>query len=102
VVEVKPVWGYFTLVKCDFSGRAMMLVGREVDHPDLVSPTDAGYPFCHAVARWAQGLGAQALYSRSARRQEGTCVPVFVRECLSNAESLQRYHFVQGGEPEQL
>lgn len=88
-----PFPRYFTLVRCDFRGRALMLQGHEGTHPDLVSPTAAGYPFCQAVARWARELGAQALHTTSARRSEGTCVPVFLRQCLSNPESLHRYRF---------
>ena len=71
--------------------------GYEETYPDLISTTDAGYPFCRSVARWAQALGAQALHSKSARRHEGACVPVFVRECISDGEYIERYRFVARG-----
>jgi hypothetical protein len=94
-----PFPRYYTLVSGDFRGTSLMLRGREDAYPDLGSPTTAGYPFCRAVARWSKGLGAQALHTTSARRPEGTCVPVFVRECLSNHAGVQRYRFVvTGGE----
>jgi hypothetical protein len=86
---------YFTAIGCDYSGQTLILVGRQVDYPDLVSPTDAGYPFCQAVARWAQAQRAQALRTTSARRAVGTCVPVFERLCLANPEGLDRYRFVE-------
>jgi hypothetical protein len=93
-----PFARYFTVIKCEFGGVSLILRGREGNYPDLVSPTEAGYPFCQAVARWAQGLGAQALHTTSARQPEGTCVPVFKRECLSNAEGRERYRiFVNEG-----
>jgi RES domain len=56
-----PFSRYYTLVSSDFHGTSLMLRGREDAYPDLVSPTTAGYPFCQAVARWARGLGAQAI-----------------------------------------
>jgi hypothetical protein len=89
-----PFSRYYTLVSSDFHGTSLMLRGREDAYPDLVSPTTAGYPFCQAVARWARGLGAQAMHTTSARWPEGTCVPVFVRDCLTNHARLRRYRFV--------
>lgn len=94
-----PFSRYFTLATSDFRGTSLVLRGCEGAHPNLVSPTSAGYPFCQAVARWAKELGAQALHTTSARRPEGTCVPVFVRDCLTNHARVQRYRFVvRGGE----
>jgi hypothetical protein len=89
-----PYSRYYTLVSSDFHGTSLMLRGREDAYPDLVSPTTAGYPFCQSVARWAKGSGAQAIHTTSARRPEGTCVPVFVRDCLTNHARLRRYRFV--------
>jgi hypothetical protein len=85
---------YFTLVRCEFRGQTIVLRGYEKTYPDLISPTERGYPFCRSVARWSQTVGAQALHSTSARRHDGTCVPVFVRECISNAGVIERYRFV--------
>jgi hypothetical protein len=88
-----PFARFFTLVKCDFNGRSLMLRGHERAHADLTSPTAAGYPFCQAVARWARRIGAQALHTASARQANGTCVPVFVRACLANPQTVHRYRF---------
>ena len=94
-VLVVPFPRYFTAIGCDYSGQTLVLVGREVEHPDLVSQTDAGYPFCQAVAQWAQAQGAHALQTTSSRRPAGTCVPIFERSCLANPEGLDRYRFVE-------
>ena len=94
-----PFARYFTLIKVDFVGLTLLLRGSERTYPDLTSQTADGYPFCRAVARWAQGAGAQALHTTSARRLAGTCVPIFVRECINNAVSLRRYRFyIRDGE----
>lgn len=93
-----PFPRYFNAIGCDYNGNTTLLVGCEIDYPDLVSPTDAGYPFCQAVARWARGEGSQALQTRSARRSEGVCMPIFERDCLTNPRSLGRYQFVNDGE----
>ncbi len=90
-----PFPRYFTAIGCDYNGPTLMLVGREVDHPDLVSQTEAGYPFCQAVAQWARAQGAQALETTSARRAAGICVPVFERECLANPQDGDRFRFVE-------
>jgi len=86
---------YFTTIGCDYGGQTMSLMGRETEYPDLVSQTDAGYPFCQAVAKWAQAQAAQALETKSARRDASTCVPVFERACLANPEGLDRYRFFE-------
>lgn len=91
----EPFPHYFTVIGCDYSGQTLMLIGREVEHPDLISPTDAGYPFCQAVAQWAQAQGAQALLTTSTRRSEGRCVPIFERRCLANPQGLDRYRFFE-------
>jgi hypothetical protein len=88
-----PFARYYQLTACEFTGSAMMLVGREQQYPDLVSATDAGYPFCQGVALWAISEGADALHTTSARRAGGTCVPVFTEGALSAPRSLDRFRF---------
>lgn len=88
-----PYPRYYQIIACDFSGSAMMLVGFEQQHPELVSPTEAGYPFCQNVAQWSMAQGASALHTASARRTGGTCVPVFSRACLTNARASVRFRF---------
>jgi hypothetical protein len=76
---------YYQFMACDFQGDVLDLREREKQHPDLVSPTDSGYPFCQALARTAIGSGVDAFYTPSARnRPDGVCSPVFSRSALTN------------------
>jgi hypothetical protein len=59
----------------------------------LVSPTDAGYPFCQRLATAAIAQGVDAFYTRSARHQNGTCVPIFNSRSITNAQTLARFRF---------
>jgi RES domain len=43
---VLPHDRYYHLLNCSFAGSVLVLIGHEGRYPDLVSPTDAGYPFC--------------------------------------------------------
>ncbi len=84
---------YYDLLECTFLGVSLQLVQHAQQYPDLVSVTEAGYPFCRAVATWAKLEGAQALHTASARRSEGVCVPVFIRSTLSDPKQRGRFHF---------
>jgi hypothetical protein len=84
---------YYDLISCDFAGNTLTLLGAEAKYPELVSPTEAGYPFCRRLAKAAIGQGVDAFYTRSARDQHGTCVPVFTRRSITNAHSLARFRF---------
>ena len=88
-----PYPRYFYLLRCAFDGSVMILLGHEGHHKELISPTDAGYPFCRRVARWSMGEGAHALHTASARRAGGRCVPVFARETLSSPRIGDRFRF---------
>ena len=61
-----------------------MVAGHEETYPDLVSPTDAGYPFCQRLAAAARDNGKDALYASSARCS-GICVPIFSEPTISKA-----------------
>jgi hypothetical protein len=90
---------YYHLIECQFSGKAMVLLGAEGKHPELVSATEDGYPFCQRLAKAATEDDVEAFYTRSARAADGTCVPVFVQTTLTGANTLARYRFyAQGGE----
>ena len=73
----------YSLISCNYSGVTADLCGQESTHPELISETKEGYPFC-------QKLGAQAIereidgfVTPSARNNGGTCLPVFARSSLS-------------------
>jgi hypothetical protein len=86
---------YFHLLTCDFAGLALVLIGHEGRYPNLISSSDAGYPFCQELAGEARRGGVDALYTRSAREPTGTCVPVFTEKTLSNPLAVSRYRFFE-------
>jgi hypothetical protein len=95
-IAAVPFPRFFQLIACDFSGPVLVLIGKEADYPDLVSPTEAGYPFCQALAQSARGSNIGAFLTPSARRDGGICTPVFSRSALANARSIARGVFVTG------
>jgi hypothetical protein len=84
----------YDLLSCDFQGTIINLIGKEVDHPELISPTEDGYPFCRSLAQMARGLSIHAFYTRSARHSGGRCTPVFARPNLTNERSIAHATFV--------
>jgi hypothetical protein len=91
---------YYTLVSCRFDGEVLDLEGRQNEYPDLVSPTNSGYPFCQQVANEARSV-VSGLHAPSARHSGGLCVPTFVRAALSQPRGIHFGKFVLSGE-EQL
>jgi hypothetical protein len=75
---------YFQFIACDFSGVIVDLRGKETDHPELVSETEDGYPFCQALAAQARNSGIDGFHARSARKAGGICTPTFSRPALTN------------------
>jgi hypothetical protein len=84
---------YYHLISCNFSGVALILLGEEANHSELTSANEDGYPFCQRLAKEAAADGIDALYTRSARAENGTCVPVFSRPTLSNETITSRFRF---------
>jgi hypothetical protein len=84
---------YYDLISCDFAGNTLTLLGAEAKYADLVSPTEAGYPFCRRLAKAAVAQRVDAFYTRSARDAYGTCVPIFNRTSITNPQSLARFRF---------
>jgi hypothetical protein len=79
-----PIDRYFQFIACDFSGVVLELCGKEKDHPELVSKTEDGYPFCQALAADARNSGIDSLHTPSARNAGGICTPIFSRPALAN------------------
>ena len=75
---------YYQFLEVTFGGNVLNLLGRESDFPDIVSPTNAGYPFCQRLASDARAAGLDALFAPSARHNAGTCVPIFTENSISN------------------
>jgi RES domain len=91
--EEFPYDRYYHLITCNFSGMALMLVGEEVKHPELTSDTEAGYPVCQRLAKEAVEANIDAFYTRSARAENGICVPVFSQPTLSDPRTMSRFRF---------
>ena len=90
---------FYSLIECSYEGATKDLRGLETKYPDLVSPTQAGYPFCQELGKRASAEGIDGYFTTSARHSEGTCVPVFKRTALSEPRIAQHYHAtVRSGE----
>ncbi len=86
---------FFQVIEATANGSMVELCGYEEDYPELVSPTDAGYPFCQALALEAMEAGHHALRAPSARAQGGKCVPIFYRDNVSDISAEERLSFVR-------
>lgn len=81
---------HYALVACEYGAITAELRGKEALYPELVSPSEAGYPFCQRLAHQAVSAGIAGFFTRSARDPDGTCVPVFAREALGHARVRHR------------
>lgn len=76
---------YFLRFACDFNGCGKDL---RVKHDEWLWLThDSDYSKCHGIAHEAVQEGLDGLLAPSARRGNGTCLPVFKRTAISNPES---------------
>ena len=82
---------YYRLFQCMFSGEVVDTLERVVDFPWLIA--NDGYDQCNQIARDAIRLRLDGLLTRSARRQEGRCLPIFRRTALSNAQPQEHFCF---------
>jgi hypothetical protein len=84
---------YYNIISFDYAGDTLTLLGSDAKYPDLISPTETGYPFCQRLAKEAIGQGVEAFYTRSARDEHGTCVPIFKRRSITNEQPSARFRF---------
>jgi RES domain len=94
VTQIAP--RYYQFLELTFDGDLVQLCGHEQEHQELVSPTEAGYPFCQSLAADARAAGYHALSAPSARAV-GTCVPIFFADNISKPEISQKLRFVFDG-----
>jgi len=80
----------YALVACEYRAVTAELRGQEGAHPELVSPSEAGYAFCQRLAHQAVSAGIGGFFTRSARAPDGTCVPVSARDALGRARVRDR------------
>lgn len=87
----KPRTVYFLRFACDFNGTGKDL---RVKHDEWQWLThDSDYSKCHDIAHEAVQEGLDGLLAPSARRNNGTCLPVFKRAAISNPESEEIVSF---------
>lgn len=82
---------YYRVVRCQFAGSVIDLVGRAEEFPCLVA--DDGYDECNEWAREAKAMNIDAFRTQSARLSNGICLPVFSRAALGYATVGERYSF---------
>lgn len=78
----------YSCFACDFAGDTKDLRPQHDQWPDLTHPHD--YKFCNALGAEAVGENLDALLAPSARRVEGTNLPVFAKRAVSNPGNLVR------------
>ncbi len=89
---------FYSMIKCCFQGSTLDLRGCESKHPELVSDTDVGYPFCQELGKHAVQNGIKGFFTPSARLKRGTCVPVFFRTAVTEPQVICQYTItIQGG-----
>lgn len=84
---------YYQVLHVNFSGSTLVTAGHEGAHPDLISASSAGYPFCQALAGAARSAGHDALYAASARQAGGRCLPIFSEHSLWGATITKTIRF---------
>ncbi|MGH6901399.1 MAG: RES family NAD+ phosphorylase [Geminicoccaceae bacterium] len=79
---------YYNRFRCRFRGSAADLRPRAGDWPFLIDDGDEAYARCQALAREAIELRVAGLLTPSARRADGTNLPVFRRQALAEPEII--------------
>jgi hypothetical protein len=78
----------YCLIESHFQGSILDLVGHEGARPELISPTEDGYPVCQGLAREARNAGVDGLHAPSARRLDGVCVPIFSEPTITHHQII--------------
>lgn len=73
---------YYSRFSCRFDGSIKDLKPLHKDWPDLTHDSD--YSFCNELGAEAMASGLDGLLTPSARRPNGTNLPVFRRQAISN------------------
>jgi hypothetical protein len=89
---------YYRFIGARFVGSAVDLCGSSEELSFLISKDEAGYPLCQLLADEARNTGVDAFYTSSARREGGTCVPVFVQAGIRNPVLLSGMRFYWDGQ----
>ncbi len=81
----------FSLYETDFDGTVLDLFPIQTNCPELTSEDESGYPKCCQIAEEARSRSVNAFRTPSARRQGGTCTPVFDRHSLGDVPRLKHH-----------
>ena len=82
---------FYNLIECSYQGSTIDLRGFEEEHQELTSETKDGYPFCQELGRMANINDIDGFFTPSARKEGGTCVPVFSKSAVSNPKFVCKY-----------
>jgi len=77
-----PRTAYYSRFSCDFDGSIKDLRAMHIDYPNLTHDND--YRFCNSLGAEAVASGLDGLVTPSARRSNGTNLPVFQRRAIRN------------------
>jgi hypothetical protein len=78
----KPRTAYYSRLSAQFEGSIKDLRPALPGWPELTHDSD--YSFCNRLGNEARSLGLDGLVAPSARKRNGTNLPVFARRALSN------------------
>jgi hypothetical protein len=95
-IAAVPLPRFYQFIACDFSGAILNLFGEEQNHPELVSQTESGYPFCRALAQTARGSNIDGFHAPSARRVGGICTPIFSSPTIANPKFVDPPRIIIG------
>ena len=78
---------YYRRFSCNFQGNVKNLRSHLVAMPYLIQDETIGYPHCNRIGAEAGSGRLDGLLTPSARKPDGTCLPIFNREALSNPKN---------------
>lgn len=82
---------HYILFSCTVDGSVKDVRHLVEDHPELID--DTHHPKCHVIGRVVYDQSLDGLLAPSARRPEGTCVPIFRSDPLQPGEIMERVQF---------
>lgn len=82
----KLLTAYYTPLKCTFEGEEKDLRPKVGEWPELLDDSHH-YEFCNQIGEEAVKLKLDGILTYSARRKEGTNMPIFSRNAIGNPES---------------
>jgi len=80
----RPRTAYYSRVSFEFDGSVKDLRPKHEAWPELTHDNDNDYRFCNSLGAEAVAAELDGLVTPSARRSDGTNLPVFRRRAISN------------------